>query len=253
MTLLQGLVQAINQQPQAQQAPLQQPQSRLRTFLSTQPPTFSQAVEPMEADDWLRTIDSKLRIAQCNGREKVLFASHQLSGPAQEWWTAYTAAHEDPQEITWAEFRNSFRAHHVPTGEIKLKRKEFLSLKQGPMSVREYLTKFTQLSRYAPSDVDTDEKKQDCFLEGLNTGLQYAFFANEYPNFQKLVDRAFILEKKRQNLGEERKRHLQGQSSGSNTRPRFNAPALVRCSAREVRTSRSKTSRGRRRRCKVRL
>ncbi|XP_062201998.1 uncharacterized protein LOC133904517 [Phragmites australis] len=179
----------------------------------------------MEADDWLRTIDSKLQIAQCNGREKVLFASHQLSGPAQEWWTAYTAAHEDPQEITWAEFRSSFRAHHVPIGEIKLKRKEFLSLKQGPMSVREYLTKFTQLSRYTPSDVDTDEKKQDCFLEGLNSGLQYALSANEYPNFQKLVDRAFILEKKRQNLGEERKRHLQGQSSGSNTRPRFNAPA----------------------------
>ena len=179
----------------------------------------------MEADDWLRTIDSKLQIAQCNGREKVLFASHQLSGPAQEWWTAYTAAHEDPQEITWAEFRSSFRAHHVPIGEIKLKRKEFLSLKQGPMSVREYLTKFTQLSRYAPSDVDTDEKKRDCFLEGLNSGLQYTLSANEYPNFQKLVDRAFILEKKRQNLGEERKRHLQGQSSGSNTRPRFNAPA----------------------------
>ena len=91
--------------------------------------------------------------------------------------------------------------------------------------MREYLTKFTQLSRYAPNDVDTDEKKQDCFLEGLNPGLQYALSANEYPSFQKMVDRAFIMEKKRQNLGEERKHHLQGQSFGSNTRPRFNAPA----------------------------
>ena len=78
------------------------------------------------------------------------------------------------------------------------------------MSVREYLTKFTQLSRYAPDDVDTDEKKQDCFLEGLHPSLQYALSANEYPSFQKLVDRAFIIEKKHQNLGEERKHHLQG-------------------------------------------
>ena len=61
--------------------------------------------------------------------------------------------------ITWEEFQNSFRAHHVPAGEVKLKRKQFLSLKQGPMLVREYLTKFTQLSLYAPNDVDTDEKK----------------------------------------------------------------------------------------------
>jgi hypothetical protein len=27
------------------------------------------------------------------------------------------------------------------------------------LSVNEYITKFTQLSRYAPNEVDTDEKK----------------------------------------------------------------------------------------------
>ena len=60
MTILQVLVQAINQQPKVRQAPSQQLQSRLRTSLSTQPPTFSQVVEPMEANDWLKTIESKL-------------------------------------------------------------------------------------------------------------------------------------------------------------------------------------------------
>jgi hypothetical protein len=34
------------------------------------------------------------------------------------------------------------------------------------MTVNEYITKFTQLSRYAPSEVDTGEKKQDGFLNG---------------------------------------------------------------------------------------
>jgi hypothetical protein len=36
------------------------------------------------------------------------------------------------------------------------------------MSVNEYVTKFTQLSRYAPHEVDTDEKKQEYFFHGLN-------------------------------------------------------------------------------------
>ena len=45
--------------------------------------------------------------------------------------------------------------------------KEFLSLKQGGVSVSEYRDKFIQLSRYAPSEVDDDEKKQELFLEGL--------------------------------------------------------------------------------------
>jgi hypothetical protein len=47
----------------------------------------------------------------------------------------------------------------VPFGMIKLKKKEFEDLKQGLMPVNEYVTRFTQLSRYAPDDMDTDEKK----------------------------------------------------------------------------------------------
>jgi hypothetical protein len=45
------------------------------------------------------------------------------------------------------------------------------------MSVNEYVTKFTQLSRYTPHEVDTDEKKQECFLNGLDDGLAYALEA----------------------------------------------------------------------------
>jgi hypothetical protein len=55
--------------------------------------------------------------------------------------------------------------------KIKLKNKEFQDLKQGSMTVSEYVTRFTQLSRYTPSDVDTDEKKQECFLNGLDVDL----------------------------------------------------------------------------------
>jgi hypothetical protein len=41
------------------------------------------------------------------------------------------------------------------------------------MFVNEYITKFTQLSRYSPHEVDTDEKKQECFLNGLNDELTH--------------------------------------------------------------------------------
>jgi hypothetical protein len=44
---------------------------------------------------------------------------------------------------------------------MKLKKKEFKDLKQGSMTVSEYVTCFTQLSRYASDNVDTKEKKQD--------------------------------------------------------------------------------------------
>jgi hypothetical protein len=47
----------------------------------------------------------------------------------------------------------------VPAGLIKLKKKEFLALKQGSMSVCEYRDKFTQLLRYYPNEVEKDEDK----------------------------------------------------------------------------------------------
>ena len=42
---------------------------------------------------------------------------------------------------------------------MKLKKKEFLSLKQGGMSVAKYRDNFFELSRYAPEDVAEDGKK----------------------------------------------------------------------------------------------
>jgi hypothetical protein len=55
---------------------------------------------------------------------------------------------------------------------MKLK-KEFAELKQGSMTVNECLNSFIQLSRCAPNNINTDEKKQDMFLNGLNDDIQF--------------------------------------------------------------------------------
>jgi hypothetical protein len=70
-------------QPQAPPPPLR---DRLGGFQRTKPPAFSHVVEPMDANDWLKSVEKKLHVVQCNICEKVLLASHQLSGPAADWW-----------------------------------------------------------------------------------------------------------------------------------------------------------------------
>ena len=59
-----------------------QPRGGLAEFLRTQPPTFSRSEDPLDADDWLRLVERKLSIAQCQEHEKALYASHQLEGAA---------------------------------------------------------------------------------------------------------------------------------------------------------------------------
>jgi hypothetical protein len=70
--LMQAVLQTLNnmqpnQQPHQQQAPPPPPppphQSRLVEFLRTHPTTFSQAKDPMEAEDWLKGVEKKLVIA----------------------------------------------------------------------------------------------------------------------------------------------------------------------------------------------
>jgi hypothetical protein len=124
-----------------------------------------------------------LIIAQCSDREKVLYTSGCLTGPAADWWDSYVAAHNAVDTITWAEFATQFRNYHIPVGLMKIKKKEFLSLKQGSMSVSEYRDRFIQLSRYALDEVVEDERKQEHFIEGLNGPLQYALVAHTFPSF----------------------------------------------------------------------
>jgi hypothetical protein len=115
----------VHAQPQAPPPP----RDRMVDFQRTKPTIISYDVEPMDADNWLKSVEKKLQVVWCNNREKVLLASHQLSVPAADWWDAYVEAHVEPKSINWPEFRATFCAHHVPQGVIKLKKKEFQDLK----------------------------------------------------------------------------------------------------------------------------
>jgi hypothetical protein len=132
-------------------------------------------------------------------------------------------AHEEPESVNWPEFRDAFCAHHVRQGVIRLKKMEFQDLKQRSMTVNEYVIKFTQLSRYAPNKVNTDEKKQDCFLNGLNDGLTYALEAQDFDKFQGMVNKALMLENCRGVTKCEHKPVRQNQS-GNSSRPLVATP-----------------------------
>jgi hypothetical protein len=162
--LMQVVLQTLHQlQPnhqtqQQQQPPPPPPQSRLGEFLLTRPTTFSQAKDPMEAEDWLKGVEKKLVITQCTNRKKVLFAVHQLYGTTANWWETYCNTHANVNTIMWNKFKAHFHTHYVPRGTMKLK-KEFTDLKQGNMSMNEYLNSFIQFARYAPDNINMDEKK----------------------------------------------------------------------------------------------
>jgi hypothetical protein len=107
---------------------------------------------------------------------------------------------------------------------MKIKKKEFLSLKQGSMLVSEYHDKFIQLSRYAPDEVAKDERKQEHFIEGLNGPLQYALVAHTFPSFQRLLDKTLAIEHKCVQLGDMKRKAISHGQGSSSVRPHYSLP-----------------------------
>jgi hypothetical protein len=74
MQLLQGLIASVqqiqqnqqNQQNQHQQQNAPQSRDKHQDFISHHPPAFSHAVDPLDANDWLKVIEKKLDITQFN-------------------------------------------------------------------------------------------------------------------------------------------------------------------------------------------
>ena len=97
----------------------------LADFLRVGPPFFSNPKEPLDADDWLRSVQRKFAAHHVPAVEHVNFATYLLEGPARVWWDGVLALHEPDHVVTWDEFRTAFREKYIPKTVMDGMRKKF--------------------------------------------------------------------------------------------------------------------------------
>ena len=90
--------------------------------------------------------------------------------------------------MTWVQFISIFMNQFFPQTEHDARREEFEHLVQGSLSVSQYESKFTDLSRYATDLVDTDEKKVRRFLCGLRPMTQTLLAVMKLKDYRDVVD-----------------------------------------------------------------
>src|SRR3954471_17583343 len=95
-------------------------------------------------------------------------------------------------------------------------RDEFRELKQGRMTVVEYHDMFLTLSRYAPDETDTNEKRKKRFLNGLHDEMQIVLVNIPFVDLEAPVDSAIHMEGKLNQANENRKRRMMHQSGPNN-------------------------------------
>ena len=102
--------------------------------------------------------------------ESVELATFRLRDVVILWYECWERSRgKDASLPTWDNFTEAFIDHYLPR-EIRDGRvDQFLNLRQGNMSVREYGLRFDSLARYAPTFVDTMHDRVHRFVGGLDS------------------------------------------------------------------------------------
>ena len=146
--------------------------SNLQRFRAHHPPTFTGGGDPMVADRWFMQVEKVLEAMKITSNTtRIRLAVFQLEGEAQVWWN-WAKTSRDLEAMTWAEFQELFMGKYFPDTARHAKAQEFLELKQGTMTVMDYVARFTELSRFVDDYVTTDMAKVRRFENGLKLSIR---------------------------------------------------------------------------------
>ena len=145
--------------------------SNFQRFKAHHPPIFTGGGDPMVVDHWFIQIEKVLEaieIASDTTRTKL--AAFQLEGESQVRWN-WAKTYRDLEAMTWTKFHDLFMGKYFSDTARHAKAQEFLELKQGTMTVLEYVARFTELARFADDYVATDMAKVRRFKNGLKLSI----------------------------------------------------------------------------------
>ncbi|KAI3443867.1 hypothetical protein Pfo_000532 [Paulownia fortunei] len=156
-----------------------------------EPVDFTGGSDPMVVEQWVKSLDTIFDYMRIDDAEKVLCAIFLLKKDARTWWEGAKLA-VNMEELTWERFKIIFYDKYFTRDARSLKVKEFLELKQGGMSVCDYVRKFEQGCKYVPYIAKYNNEKMDHFLRGLNPEIRRDVRMSSVTEFRELVDKALM-------------------------------------------------------------
>jgi hypothetical protein len=201
-----------------QQPRHQERDSSYSDFLTTHPPVFTDATDPLEVGSWLRTMESKFGLLHCIEYQKTLYIAQQLRGSAGAWWASYIATLPADHHVPWGEFCTAFHTHHLSASLLCTKLKEFLDLEEGNHSVFDYTRRFNTLSQYGSHHIDTNEKKTNLCRARLTIYLQEHPVQFSSLSYNQLVSAAIHQERMMKAVAEadeKKRKRMMPRSTGS--------------------------------------
>ncbi|VFQ97175.1 unnamed protein product, partial [Cuscuta campestris] len=134
--------------------------------------TFSLDSASSIAWDWIEQTARVLEDLNVPIGNYPRLASQLLRKEAYEWWKRSDESAGTPKPWTWTHFEWAFKQEYIPKRFSEEKRKEFVELQQGDMTLPEYRQKFTSLAKFAPILVSTPTDRIEEFRKKLRPDLR---------------------------------------------------------------------------------
>ena len=128
--------------------------------------------ESNKAEFWLEKLERALVEVRCPVDQKATCAVSLLQGAVYDWWKLVLRNPLLPDPVTWDYFVTEFNTKYVSNDYNKSKWKQFLTLRQGELTVAKYEKEFSRLSKYAPESVLTEKFRCRQFEEGLHESIK---------------------------------------------------------------------------------
>ena len=169
--------------------------NNLQRFIAHHPPAFREGGDPMVADHWFRQVERVLEAMEITSNvTKIRLATFQLEGESQVWWD-WVKASRNLEAMMWEEFRELFMCKFFPASAKYAKAREFLELKQGTMTVLEYVAKFTELARFGDDYVASDMAKVRKLEDGLKLSIRGKIAGLLLQDMDSMVRTALAIER----------------------------------------------------------
>ena len=97
--------------------------------------------------------------------------------------------------MTWAVFHGLFMSKYFPSTAKHAKALEFLELRQGTMTVIEYMPRFTELARFGDDYVATDMAKVRRFENGLKLSIRGKIVGLRLQDMDSMVGTSLGIER----------------------------------------------------------
>ena len=125
---------------------------------------------------------------------RIRLAVFQLEGEAQVWWR-WARTSRDLVVMTWTEFQEMFMGKYFLVTARPAKAQEFLELKQGAMTMMDYVTRFTEQARFVDDYMATNLAKDKRFENGLKLSIRGRIVGLRLRDMDSVVRTALTIER----------------------------------------------------------